>query len=33
MLLLPNGKYYKWFVDDHLSLGSPEVNLETKAEV
>lgn len=28
-----NGRFYKWIVDDHLSLGFPEANPETKADV
>lgn len=37
-MLLPSldiidGRYSKWIVDDHLCLGSPEVNPETKVEV
>lgn len=37
-MLLPSldiidSRYYKRIVDDHLCLGSPEVNPETKVEV
>lgn len=37
-LLLPSvaiidSRYYAWIVDDHLCLGSPEVNPETRVEV
>lgn len=33
MLLLGKGIFYKWIVDNHLNLVSPEANSETKADM